>query len=163
MQAMDTHPFLRGTLAACLLVAAAGGEARNVGQMMQVAPSVATARASGETGDIDFSFGSASSRGAEVVGGAVSVQGTGSHLAEPHGIRPTDAQACDSALRDALKRLAEAARQAGAHAVVAIVSTYSGATIDDPAQAECRLGQVKMLVPLSGVIARGVPPAAAQK
>ena len=35
---------------------------------MQVAPSVATARASGETGDIDFSFGSASSRGAEVVG-----------------------------------------------------------------------------------------------
>lgn len=84
------------------------------------------------------------------------MQGTGSHLAEPHGIRPTDDQACDGALRDALKCLAEAVRQAGGHAVVGIVSTCNGATIDDPAQVECRLGQYKMLVALSGVIARAV-------
>ena len=154
---------LRVVLAAALL-AACGAGARNVGQMMPVAPSVAAARSSGDIGDIEFGFGAVSSRGAEVVGGAVSVQGTASHLAEPHGIRPTDDEACDSALRDALKRLAEAARHAGGRAVVGIVSTYNGATIDDPARVECRLGQYKMLVPLSGVIARDLPaPAAAAK
>ena len=117
------------------LVVACSTDARNVGQMMAAAPSVAAARASGAIGDIEFGFGGASSRGAEVVGGAVSVQGTGSHLAEPHGIRPTDDEACDSALRDALVRLADAARAAGGHAVVGVVSTYNGATIDDPARA----------------------------
>ena len=155
------RPALAALLALATALAAAGvAQARNVGHMMPVAPSVAAARASGDTGDIEFGFGAASSRGAEAVGGVVSVQGTGSHLAEPHGVRSTDDQACASALRDALKRLADAARQAGGHAVVGIVSTYNGATIDDPAQVECRLGQVKMLVPLSGVIAKGLPPTA---
>lgn len=160
---MNATMPLRLAFVAGVLCAAGGAGARNVGHMMPTAPSVAAARASGDVGDIEFGFGSASSHGAEVIGGAVSVQGTGSHLAEAHGIRPTDDEACDSALRDALKRLAEAARNAGGRAVVGIVSTYNGATIDDPAQVECRMGQYKMLVPLSGVIARGVPAPAAQK
>ncbi len=157
-----TNPLRLGFVV-LLLAIACGAGARNVGQMMPTAPSVAAARASGDIGDVEFGFGAASARGAEVVGGAVSVQGTGSHLAEPHGFRPTDDEACDSALRDALKRLADAARVAGGHAVVGIVSTYNGATIDDPARVECRMGQYKMLVPLSGVIARGLPAPASQK
>jgi len=73
------------------------------------------------------------------------------------------AAACGAALRDALQRLALAARDAGGRAVVGIVSTYNGNTIDDPAQVECRLGQSKVLVPLSGVIARAVPASAAAR
>lgn len=147
-------------LSALALLGSWSAGARNVGQMMAVAPGLAAARASGETGDVEFSFGTAASRGAEVVGGAVSVQGTGSHLVEPHGVRTTDDQACELALRDALKRLADAATRAGGRAVVGIVSTYNGANIDDPARVECRLGQAKMVVALTGVIARGMPPAA---
>jgi hypothetical protein len=45
-------------------------------------------------------------------------------------------------------------------AVVGIVSTCNGNTVDDPARMECRLGRTKVLVPLSGVIARAVPAAA---
>jgi sugar phosphate isomerase/epimerase len=158
---MNASIPLRLAFVVGVLAAASSAGSRNVGQMMPVAPALAAARASGETGDIEFGFGSVSSRGAEGVGGAVSVQGVGSHLAEPHGFRPTDDEACASALRDALKRLAEAARNAGGHAVVGIVSTYNGATIDDPTRVECRLGQYKALAPLSGVVARGVPAPAA--
>lgn len=150
----------RGMLVAAALAATCGAQARNVGQMMPFEASVAAARAGGDTGDVEFGFGSASAHGADVLGGVVSVQGTGSHLAEPHGFRPTDDEACAAALRDALKRLAEAAAHAGGHAVLGIVSTYNGATIDDPRQVECRLGQYKMVVSLSGVIARGLPAAA---
>jgi len=158
---MNTSSFLRGALAAAALVATAVAGARNVGHMLPVAKPLAAARTSGDVAGVDFAFGSASARGADIVGGAVSVLGTGSPLAEPHGFRPTDDEACGQALRDALRRFAEAARAAGGHAVVGIVSTYNGNTIDDPAQVECRLGQSKVLVPLSGVIARGLTAASA--
>ena len=148
---------LRVLLVASALLATGAVEARNVGHMLPVAAPLAAARANDDIAGIDFAFGSASARGAEIVGGTVSVQGVGSPLAEPHGFKPTDDEACGNALRDALKRLALAARNAGGHAVVGIVSTYNGNTIDDPAQVECRLGQSKVLVPLSGVIARAVP------
>jgi uncharacterized protein YbjQ (UPF0145 family) len=161
---MNAPTLLRVAVAAGALVVACGVQARNVGHMVPVAPSLAAARAAGDIADIEFAFGSASARGAEIVGGAISVQGVATHLAEAHGFKPTDDEACDNALRDALKRLSEAARTAGGRAVVGIVSTYNGATIDDPAQVECRLGSAKVLVPLSGVIARSLPaPAAATK
>ena len=154
---MNTSILLRGALAAAALVAASGSGARNVGHMLPVAGPLAAARTNDDIAGIEFAFGSASARGAEIVGGTVSVIGIGSPLAVPHGFRPTEDEACGEALRDALKRLALAARNAGGHAVVGIVSTYNGNTIDDPVQVECRLGQSKVLVPLSGVIARGVP------
>ena len=160
MAAMDSRPFPRGAFVALAIVAACGAEARNVGHMLPVAAPLAAARANDDIAGIDFAFGSASARGAEIVGGTISVQGVGSPLAEPHGFKPTDDEACANALRDALKRLALAARNAGGHAVVGIVSTYNGNTVDDPAQVECRLGQTKVFVPLSGVIARAVPTAA---
>jgi len=146
---------------AITVAAAAGAPARNVGLMVPVDAPLAAARASDGVGDVTFAFGSASARGADIVGGTVGVQGVASPLAEPHGFKPTDAEACGNALRDALKRLAAAARNAGGHAVLRIVSTYNGNTIDDPLQVECRLGMSKVLVPLSGVIAKGLPPAAA--
>jgi hypothetical protein len=160
---MNASTLLRGALAAIVFAAACAAGARNVGHMLPVAGPLAAARTSDGIADIDFAFGSASARGAEIVGGTVSVMGVGSPLAEPHGFRPTDDEACGAALRDALQRLALAARNAGGGAVVGIVSTYNGNTIDDPAQVECRLGQSKVLVPLSGVIARAVPASAAAR
>ena len=151
---------LRGVIAAAALAAASGAPARNVGLMLPVAGPVAAARTNGNAGDVEFAFGSASARGADIVGGMVSVQGVASPLAEAHGFKPSDAEACANAVRDALERLATAARAAGGHAVVGIVSTYNGNTVDDPAQVECRLGAAKVLAPLSGVIAKGVPPKA---
>ena len=161
MAAMSRCHFRRAAFVALAAMSACGAEARNVGHMLPVAVPLAAARANDDIAGIDFAFGSASARGAEIVGGTVSVQGVGSPLAEPHGFKPTDDEACGNALRDALKRLALAARNAGGHAVVGIVSTYNGNTVDDPAQVECRLGQTKVLVPLSGVIAaRAVAPVA---
>ena len=155
--------ILRGAVAAVFLLAAGTAPARNVGLKVPVAPTLATAYAEPAVGDVEFGFGSASARGAEIVGGTVSVQGLGSPLAEGHGFKPTDEEACANALRDALARFATAARAAGGHAVVGIVSAYNGNTIDDPAQVECRVGSSKVLVPLSGVIARAVPAAPAAK
>jgi uncharacterized protein YbjQ (UPF0145 family) len=140
-------------------LAAGAAHARNVGLMLPVAGPAAAARA-GSAGDVEFAFGSDSARGADIVGGTISVQGVASPLAEAHGFKPTDAEACANAVRDALERLAAAARSAGGHAVVGIVSAYNGNTVDDPARVECRMGSAKVLAPLSGVIARGVPPKA---
>ncbi len=153
---------LRGALAVAALTTtfAAAVHARNVQHMVPVAEPLAAARSGDGVADIAFAFGSVSAKGADVVGGATSVQGTASPYAEPHGFKPTDDEVCRLAFRDALKRLAVLARAAGGRAVVGIVSTYNGVTIDDADQVECRLGQSKALVPLSGVIARAVPVAA---
>ena len=151
---------LRGAFAVAAFVAACGAQARNVGLMIPTAGPVAAARSTGNVGDVEFAFGSASARGADIVGGTTSVQGVASPLAEAHGFKPTDAEACANAVRDALERLAAAARAAGGHAVVGIVSTYNGNTVDDPSQVQCRLGSAKVLAPLSGVIAKGLPPKA---
>ncbi len=149
----------------CLLALALGpaAQARNVSHMTPVADALAQARASDGVADIDFAFGSASARGAEVVGGVASVQGIGVPLLVPRGGEPIGDEVCENALRDALKRLALAARKAGGHAVVGIVSTYNGNTIDDPAQVECRMGESKAVMPLSGVIVKSLPAAAAAK
>jgi len=149
---------VRAALVAAALLAACGAQARNVGLMLPVAGPVAAARAGGAA-DIEFAFGAASARGAQVVD-TVGVTGQASPLAEPHGFRPTPAEACGNAVRDALERLAVRARAAGGRAVVGIVSAYDGETIDDPAQVQCRMGATRVLAPLRGVIAKGVPHAA---
>ncbi len=131
--------------------------ARNVQHMVSVAEGLAAARAEDGVSDIGFAFGSASANGAEIVGGAANAQGVASPYAAPHDFKPSDDEVCRNAFRDALKRLAQQARAAGGHAVVGLVSTYNGATIDDAGQVECRLGQSRALVTLSGVIARAVP------
>ena len=51
---------LRMAVAAAILATACATAARNVGQRMPVAPSLATARASDDIGDIEFGFGSGS-------------------------------------------------------------------------------------------------------
>ena len=161
-----TPPPVRVASAALLLAAAClatTAGARNVPHMVPVAEVLAATRTADGIADIDFAFGSASAAGAEIVGGAASAQGVASPYAAPHEFKPSDDEVCRNALRDTLKRLALAARAAGGHAVVGLVSTYNGNTIDDPAQVECRLGQSKALVTLSGVIARRVPAAAAAK
>jgi hypothetical protein len=163
---MKSSIALRAALATVALTAALvvpGLQARNVQHMVPVAGPLAAARTSDGVADIAFAFGSASAHGAEIVAGTANVQGVASPYAEPHGFKPTDDEVCSNAFRDALKRLAALARSAGAHAVVGIVSTYNGTTIDDAGQVECRLGQSKALVTLSGVIARSVPAAAAAK
>jgi len=160
--AVKCTTFLRAAaVAASALAATFAAPARNVGLKVPVAAPLAAARSNANIGGIEFTFGSASARGADVVGGTVSVQGVASPLAEAHGFKPTEEEACANGLRDALERFAAAARAAGGHAVVGIVSTYNGATIDDPAQVECRVGSSKVLVPLSGVIVRALPAAPA--
>ncbi|MFL6625941.1 MAG: hypothetical protein ACJ8IK_09575 [Burkholderiaceae bacterium] len=154
------HLTLLRAIALVALAASSGAQARNVGLKIPTDGLVAAARAAGGVGDIEFAFGSASARGADVVGGTTTVLGVASPFAEPHGFRPTQAEACANAVRDALGRLAAAARAAGGHAVVGIVSTYNGDTVDDPTQVECRMGTAKVLAPLSGVIAKGLPPKA---
>jgi hypothetical protein len=135
-------------------------QARNVQHMVPVAEALAAARADDGIAGVEFAFGSASAQGAEIVGGAASAQGVASPYAAPHDFKPSDDEVCRNAFRDALKRLAQQARAAGGHAVVGLVSTYNGTTIDDAGQVECRLGQSKALVTLTGVIARTVPAAA---
>jgi hypothetical protein len=160
---MTPTTALRGALAVAATTAAfaaADVHARNVQYMVPVAGPLAAARASDGLADIDFAFGSASAKGAEIVGGTVSVQGVASPYAEAHGFKPSDDEVCRLAVRDALKRLAVLARAAGGHAVVGIVSAYNGVIVDDAGQVECRLGQSKVLAPLSGVVAQAVPAAA---
>jgi len=147
-------------LAGVLAVPAA--QARNVQHMVPVAEALAAARADDGVAGVEFAFGSTSAQGAEIVGGAVSAQGVASPYAAAHEPKPSDDEVCRNALRDALRGLAQQARAAGGHAVVGLVSTYNGATIDDASQVECRLGQSRALVTLTGVIARAVPMAAAR-
>ena len=154
----------RPTLACILALALVStAQARNVSHMTPVAAALAEARASDGVADIDFAFGSASAHGAEVVGGVASVQGVGVPLLVPRTGEPIGDEVCENALRDALKRLALAARKSGGHAVVGIVSTYNGNTVDDPAQVECRMGESKAVMPLSGVIVKSLPAAAVAK
>ena len=144
MPKMICLPFARQPALACVLALALApaAQARNVSHMLAVAEPLAQARA----GD-----------------GVASVQGVGVPLLKPQGGEPISDEVCANALRDALKRLALAARKAGGHAVVGIVSTYNGDTIDDPAQVECRMGESKALAPPSGVIVRALPAAWAAK
>jgi len=66
----------------------------------------------------------------------------------------SDATACDHVLRSALLRLQQAAKNAGANAVVDIVSFYKRNEYRDAQNYECHAGGVLAGVALKGTIAR---------
>jgi hypothetical protein len=120
-------------------------------------------------GNLAVRFGKASAGGAELLGEVVA-DGVATATAEPgtrNAARPTDETVCLHAFEDALSKLAIAARQAGAAAVVGVVSDYKGQELDDPQNYECHAGTFKSYVTLKGQLARSVaasrplPPASA--
>ena len=69
---------------------------------------------------------------------------------------PSDESVCQKAFTDAMKRLAAAARQAGATAAVGIVSDFKGQLVDDAATYECHAGSFHSYVSLRAQLARTV-------
>jgi len=70
-----------------------------------------------------------------------------------NSFRKSDAVACDHVLRSALLRLQQAAKNAGANAVVDIVSFYKRNEYRDAQNYECHAGGVLAGVALKGTIA----------
>jgi hypothetical protein len=164
------------TAAALAAVALAGlapsAQARNVRLMESVADSTRLSHVRDILGTLQMRFGSASGRGAEVVRRDVNVVGEGStqlhDVGQDDSVRPSDQGLCARAFEAAVTKLAFAARDARATAIVGVVSVNDGKVLDDPEHFECHAGTLKASVSLRAQLVRGPvdmpvvsPPAAA--
>ena len=108
--------------------------------------------------DIPMKFGRATAKGVDTAGGAsveaVSATRTSS-LSQPI---KSDEEVCSDAFLQALTALQTRAQQAGAGAVVGIISNYHGMEMDSPTNYECRIGVWSAVVQLKGDFVRGAPP-----
>ena len=151
------------TAAALAAVALAGvapsAQARNVRLMESVSDSTRLSRVRDILGTLQMRFGSASSRGAEVVRRDVTVVGEGStqlhDVGQDDSVRPSDQGLCARAFEAAVTKLAFAARDARATAIVGVVSVNDGKVFDDPDHFECHAGTLKASVSLRAQLVRG--------
>jgi hypothetical protein len=151
------------TLAALATVAlmalAPPAQARNVRLMESVSDAVRRPRVHDILGNLDLRFGSESGRRAEVLRRDFSVTGEGStqlhDVGQDDSVRPSDHDLCARAFEDAITKLAFAARDAHATAIVGVVSAYDGKVFDDPDHFECHAGTLKAVVSLRGNFVRG--------
>ncbi|WP_437881890.1 excinuclease [Pseudomonas sp. LRF_L74] len=70
-----------------------------------------------------------------------------------NAVGKSDEEACNWAMQSALIRLQNAAKQAGANAVVNIASNYKNIEYKDPAKYECHAGAIMAGVALKGDLA----------
>jgi uncharacterized protein YbjQ (UPF0145 family) len=127
--------------------------ARNVAIVHPVAPVL-----NGKTGrnlvsDLRVAFGGATAGSGTAITTGFEVEGIGGSDYIGNR-RPTDAEVCDRALIDALTKLVLAARNAGANAIVGIVSNYQHHSFDDPNNVECHAGTFKSHVVLKANFVR---------
>ncbi|MBW8758220.1 MAG: hypothetical protein JF586_11480 [Burkholderiales bacterium] len=156
---------------AAVLAAAMPAHARNETFMLSVHDAFHKNRAREIVGDLPVRFGEAGApapASADIVRADVLVEGVaaaGGDDPRQHRIGPplTDDERCVHAFDDALAKLVAAAREAGAAAIVGVVSDYKGEDrpMRDGAQFECHAGGVRSYVWLRGQFVRAVPTARA--
>ena len=150
---------LAALAAAALLALAPHAQARNVRLMESVSDAVRRPRVHDILGNLDLRFGTGSGRMAEVLRRDFSVTGEGStqlhDVGQDDSVRPSDHDLCARAFEDAITKLAFAARDARATAIVGVVSAYEGKVFDDPDHFECHAGTLKAVVSLRANFVRG--------
>jgi len=157
--------FLPLAVAAALALAAAlPAHARNESLREPIDKAMAKKRAREAAGDLPLRWGGASAKGIELLGGEIEAQGVASIVSDDPRRREhlTDEEACVAAFEDAVGKLAEQARHAGAAAVVGIVSAFKGDVVDDPRDYDCHAGAAKSYVTLRGRLARTYADASAR-
>ena len=151
--AMKRRADLALACAFALASAAGAAHARDTGHLLRAGDVVEEMRQDGSIADITFVLGAASAAG----GSAVRVEGEG----RPYGPRgeplPDDELTCRKALRDALRQLAQKARDIGKRAVVGIVSDSFGREFDSDQQVECHSGKTHSAVALKGTLVDAAP------
>jgi hypothetical protein len=161
MTRLATFPAL--IVAAVALAAALPAQARNDSLMRPVADALAKPRAHDIVGNLPLLFGSASMAGGEQLSGPIEVQGEASIIVDPRSrVHLTDDEACQKAFEDAVTKLVDRARQAGAAAVVGIVSNFKGQRVDDAKSYDCHAGSATSYVTLQASLARSFAPPASR-
>ena len=160
MKSARIQPFAAAALAAVALIGLApSAQARNVRLMESVSDSTRLSRVRDILGTLQMRFGSASGRGADVVRRDVNVVGEGStqlhDVGQDDSVRPSDQGLCARAFEAAVTKLAFAARDARATAIVGVVSVNDGKVFDDPDHFECHAGTLKASVSLRAQLVRG--------
>ena len=126
-------------------LAASPAHARNVKLILPIAPALeATGVEDKPTGAVKFFFGSQKPPNI--------VANLGSYMASPRSdaMARSDEAACNRALLWTLVAMEKRARQAGANAVINIVSFYNKAELPSAAEFECHVGNVIARVALKG-------------
>jgi len=144
--------LLAGALALAFVLPA---HARNESHMRPIAEAMGKKHAREIVGDLPLRFGSASAAGSELMPGTIEVSGDASIIVDPRGRQHlSDDEACQLAFEDAIGKLADRARAAGAAAVVGIVSNFKGDRVDNPKFYDCHSGSSKSYVTLEASLAR---------
>jgi hypothetical protein len=149
-----------GLLLLCgvLWLAASPANARNEAFLQPISKVLQKSNVRAIVGDMTLLFGAASAQGADIVSGDVTVEGIGDASVENatrrDAVRPTDEEVCDRAFQDAVAKLVTQARQAGAVAIVGIVSDYKGQVRDDAHAFECHAGAFRSVVALKAQLSR---------
>lgn len=152
---------IRIAAAALTLVLALPAHARNDIHKRSIAEALASRHARELVGDLPLLFGSGSAADAELMPQTIQAEGEASIVVDPRSrVHLTDAEACQIAFEAAVGKLAELARQAGAAAVVGIVSNFKGERVDDPRTFDCHSGSSKSYVTLQASLARTFVPRA---
>ena len=151
----------RSLLLAALSAATIGAQARDNILRLPFAGALSDPAVQRVVGTTPLRFGSASAANAEILVRDVQIDGSALPLRENQNQRdsqpPSDESVCQKAFADAMARLSDAARQAGAAAVVGIVSDYKGQLHDDAANYECHAGSFRSFVSLRVQLARSLP------
>src|SRR5438270_12872097 len=111
-------------LLAALCATAMGAQARDNILRLPVAPALSEPAVQRAVSPLPLRFGAASAANAELLARDVQIDGSAQPLRENQNQRdsqpPSDESVCQKAFADAMARLSDAARQAGAAAVVGI-------------------------------------------
>ncbi|MEJ5991585.1 hypothetical protein WG902_16400 [Ramlibacter sp. PS3R-8] len=165
-----------GVLLALGLVAGTSSAwARDDKLLLPIGPALRSTVGPRLPGDIAFGFGRASAAGLDAGAAGASAYGKADPFTAPNPnfggqrARRPDAVVCIDAFRKALAELQDGARDAGATAVVGIVSHHDGTDMDSATTYECHVGHTRGVVELRGAFTRGpvarplaAAPAAAQ-
>jgi hypothetical protein len=142
--------FIVGTAALALVaVIAASAQARNVMLILPIATALEAKDVPDRpTGAVKFFF-------ADQATPAIQTR-LGSYVATPRtgAAGKSDVQACNEALLWTLVALEKRAQQAGANAVVGIVSFYQKKEMSSATQFECHVGNVIVSVALKGELVK---------
>jgi hypothetical protein len=143
---------------AAMLAVVPAVEARDDAFTQPVAQAMTKSKTRELLGDIVLRFGSASSQGADLLPGEVSVTGSASAYDDTQRTHPKlgDELACVHAFQDAAGQLASEARKQGAASIVGIVSDFKGDLVDDPRNYSCHAGIAKSYVTLKGRLSKTV-------
>ena len=158
---MNVRSSAARALLAVLLASGGAAHARDVVLHPPLAAALADPAVQRVVGGLPLRFGTASATNADLLARDVQIDGDAVPMRENQNQRdsqaPSDESVCQKAFADAMTRLGEAARRAGAVAVVGIVSDYKGQVYDDTANYECHAGSFHSYVALRAQFARALP------